>query len=200
MKRILLLAISVFAFAFGASQTNTTIGYSYVRLDKASYQAIEVGTSVVAIAKKGFVRPYGGAEVSVPIFFDTSGSNQPEYSAKGTGYGVALQVPLIFGIDIGGFYIQAMAGYNISWLNDALKKIPSGAQIGAIKDAKTSTISHGYIYGAGIGFNFSSNFTIGVRYIRGSMNNKVDNNLDEGVIPKYKTNYEKFMALIGYKF
>lgn len=199
MKRILLLAIGSLSFLFAASQTNTTIGYSYVRLDKASYHAVEIGTSVVAISKKGFVRPYTGVEVSVPLFFDTSGSNQPEYSQKGTGFGVALQVPLIFGLDIGGFYIQLMAGYNLSWLNDALKKVPSGAQIGALKDAKTKTISHGYIYGGGIGFNFSSNFTMGLRYIRGSMVNEVENP-SEGMFPKYKTNYEKIMALVGYKF
>lgn len=201
MKKILIIFLLSTGIVSAASQTNTTIGYSYVRLNKASYQAIEIGTSVVAIAKKGFIRPYTGAEISVPIFFDSNGSNHTDTQNKGTGFGVALQVPLIFGLDIGGFYIQIMGGYNISWLNEAFKKIPSGAQVGAIKTGKTKTLSQGFIYGGGIGFNFSQNFTIGIRYIRGHMNNEImnDSSLDT-FRKKYNTNYEKFMALIGYRF
>ncbi len=202
MKRIL-LASSLVCGSFGilnaAMQSNTTIGYSWTRLDRASYHAIEIGTSVVAITAKGTVRPYTGAELSVPLFFDTNGSNQDDFAQKGTGFGVGLQIPLVFGLDIMGFYIQAMVGYNLNWLSEALKAVPSGAQLGAVKDAKTKTISHGYIYGGGIGYNFSSNFTIGVRYIRGSMQNQVDGAV-AGMFPKYKTNYEKFYGLVGYKF
>ncbi|MDE6886226.1 MAG: hypothetical protein K2P17_04240 [Helicobacteraceae bacterium] len=199
MKRILLVIICAFSFTFGASQTKTTIGYSYTRLDSASYQAIEIGTSVVAITKKGIVRPYTGAEISVPLFFDQNGTNQPNFEAKGTGFGVGLEVPLVAGLDIGGFYIQIMGGYNLNWLSDAIKKAPSGAQIGAIKNSQTKTITHGYIYGAGLGYNFDFNMTIGVRYLRGSMNNNVQDP-GEGMFPKYKTNYEKFLILLGYRF
>lgn len=203
MKRIALIALSI-GFLYGAAETKTTIGYSYVRLGQADYQAIEIGTSVVAIAKKGFVRAYTGTELSVPLFFDTRGSNIGEnFEAKGSGFGVGLQVPLIAGIDIGGFYMQIMGGYNLGWLNDAMKMIPKNTQMLLLKDAKTSTISHGYIYGAGIGYNFSSNFTIGARYLRGSMNNKVQNieDLPDGkFIPKYRVNYEKFYVMLGYRF
>ncbi|MGX3010563.1 hypothetical protein ACWIUD_03220 [Helicobacter sp. 23-1044] len=201
MKRILLILGIFSAFCFAASETKTTIGYSWTRLDKASYHAIELGTSVVAITKKGTVRPYTGAEISVPLFFDDKGSNQAqgvEYE-KGKGFGTGLQVPLVFGLKIGGFYLQAMAGYNLNWFSEALKNAPRGAQIGTIKKTKTKTISHGYIYGGGIGFDFNMNLTIGLRYIRGAMQNEVENPTD-GMFPKYKTNYEKIYALIGYKF
>lgn len=199
MKRILLILGVILSVCFGASETKTTIGYSWTRLDKASYHAVELGTSVVAITKKGVVRPYTGAEISVPLFFDNNGSNQADFKKDGMGFGVGLQVPFVFGLDISGFYIQAMVGYNLNWFSEALKEAPSGVQIGAIKKSKTKTISHGYIYGGGIGYNFSSNFTIGVRYIRGSMQNQVDNPSD-GMFPKYKTNYEKIYGLVGYRF
>ena len=203
MKRILPI-LGLFwglssAFCFAATQTKTTIGYSWTRLDKASYHAVEIGTSVVAITKKGAVRPYTGAEISVPLFFDNQGSNQEDFKKDGMGFGAGLQVPLVFGLNISGFYIQAMAGYNLNWFSEALKNAPSGAQIGTIKKTKTKTISHGYIYGGGIGYDFNSNFTIGVRYIRGSMQNQVENPTD-GMFPKYKTNYEKIYGLVGYKF
>ena len=202
MKRILFL-IAVFAISnlFGATIKQTTIGYTYVALNKASYQAVEIGTSIVVITKKGIVRPYTGVEVSAPIFFDSKGTNLQNAENKGTGFGVALQVPLIFGLDISGFYIQAMGGYNISWLNDSLKNVPSGAQIGALKTAKTKTISQGFIYGGGLGYSFTSNFTLGVRFLKGSMNNEIIDDPTSGAIDKkYKTNYTKIMALIGYNF
>ena len=189
MKRILLL-VAVFAVSnvFGATIKQTTIGYTYVELNKASYQAVEIGTSVVVIQKKGAVRPYTGVEISAPIFFDSRGSNLQDTENKGSGFGVALQVPLIFGLDISGFYIQAMGGYNISWLNDSLKNIPSGAQIGALKTAKTKTISQGFIYGGGLGYSFTSNFTLGVRFLKGSMKNEIINEPTSAAIDKkYKT-------------
>lgn len=204
MKRILLVLSIVFgfvSFCFAASETKTTIGYSWTRLDKASYHAVEIGTSIVAITKKGTVRPYTGAELSVPIFFDDKGNNQSsnvEFE-KGKGFGTGLQLPFVFGLNISGFYIQAMVGYNLSWFTQAMKAAPTGAQLGAIKKSKTNTITHGYIYGGGIGYDFSSNFTIGVRYIRGSMQNE-EKNAEEGMFPKYKTNYEKIYGMIGYKF
>ena len=204
MKRILLVFSAVLgfvSFCFAASETKTTIGYSWTRLDKASYHAVEIGTSVVAITKKGTVRPYTGAELSVPIFFDDKGSNQSNgvEMEKGKGFGTGLQLPFVFGLNISGFYIQAMAGYNLSWFSQAMKAAPTGAQLGAIKKSKTNTITHGYIYGGGIGYDFSSNFTIGVRYIRGSMQSE-EKNAEEGMFPKYKTNYEKFYGMVGYKF
>ena len=204
MKRILLvfgLSLGFVSFCFAASETKTTIGYSWTRLDKASYHAVEIGTSVVAITKKGTVRPYTGAELSVPIFFDDKGSNQSNgvEMEKGKGFGTGLQLPFVFGLNISGFYIQAMAGYNLSWFSQAMKTAPTGAQLGAIKKSKTNTITHGYIYGGGIGYDFSSNFTIGVRYIRGSMQSE-EKNAEEGMFPKYKTNYEKFYGMVGYKF
>ena len=204
MKRILLVFGAVLGFVsvcFAASETKTTIGYSWTRLDKASYHAVEIGTSVVAITKKGTVRPYTGAELSVPIFFDDKGSNQSNgvEMEKGKGFGTGLQLPFVFGLNISGFYIQAMAGYNLSWFSQAMKAAPTGAQLGAIKKSKTNTITHGYIYGGGIGYDFSSNFTIGVRYIRGSMQSE-EKNAEEGMFPKYKTNYEKFYGMVGYKF
>lgn len=202
MKRILfIVAIFVASSAFGDTIKQTTIGYSYVALNKVSYQAIEIGTSIVIIPKKGFVRPYTAVEVSAPMFFDSKGSNIQNADNKGSGFGVALQVPLIFGLDIGGFYIQAMGGYNISWLNDTLKYIPSGAQVGALKTAKTKSISQGFIYGGGLGFNFSSNFTMGIRFIKGSMKNEIINEpTAEAINKKYKTNYTKAMVLVGYNF
>ncbi len=204
MKRILLVfgaILGFVSFCFAASETKTTIGYSWTRLDKASYHAVEIGTSVVAITKKGTVRPYTGAELSVPIFFDDKGSNQSNSveMEKGKGFGTGLQLPFVFGLNISGFYIQAMAGYNLSWFSQAMKAAPAGAQINAIKKSKTNTITHGYIYGGGIGYDFSSNFTIGVRYIRGSMQSE-EKNAEEGMFPKYKTNYEKFYGMVGYKF
>lgn len=204
MKRILLVfgaILGFVSFCFAASETKTTIGYSWTRLDKASYHAVEIGTSVVAITKKGTVRPYTGAELSVPIFFDDKGSNQSNSveMEKGKGFGTGLQLPFVFGLNISGFYIQAMAGYNLSWFSQAMKAAPTGAQLGAIKKSKTNTITHGYIYGGGIGYDFSSNFTIGVRYIRGSMQSE-EKNAEEGMFPKYKTNYEKFYGMVGYKF
>lgn len=204
MKRILLVfgaVLGFVSFCFAASETKTTIGYSWTRLDKASYHAVEIGTSVVAITKKGTVRPYTGAELSVPIFFDDKGSNQSNgvEMEKGKGFGTGLQLPFVFGLNISGFYIQAMAGYNLSWFSQAMKAAPTGAQLGAIKKSKTNTITHGYIYGGGIGYDFSSNFTIGVRYIRGSMQSE-EKNAEEGMFPKYKTNYEKFYGMVGYKF
>ena len=204
MKRILLVFSAVLgfvSFCFAASETKTTIGYSWTRLDKASYHAVEIGTSVVAITKKGTVRPYTGAELSVPIFFDDKGSNQSNgvEMEKGKGFGTGLQLPFVFGLNISGFYIQAMAGYNLSWFSQAMKAAPAGAQLTAIKKSKTNTITHGYIYGGGIGYDFSSNFTIGVRYIRGSMQSE-EKNAEEGMFPKYKTNYEKFYGMVGYKF
>ena len=204
MKRILLvfgLSLGFVSFCFAASETKTTIGYSWTRLDKASYHAVEIGTSVVAITKKGTVRPYTGAELSVPIFFDDKGSNQSNgvEMEKGKGFGTGLQLPFVFGLNISGFYIQAMAGYNLSWFSQAMKAAPAGAQLTAIKKSKTNTITHGYIYGGGIGYDFSSNFTIGVRYIRGSMQSE-EKNAEEGMFPKYKTNYEKFYGMVGYKF
>lgn len=201
MKRILFIFTLCSGMLFGASLKQTTVGYSYVILNDASYQAIEIGTSIVAITAKGIVRPYTGVEVSVPLFFDSKGSNMQNSDNKGSGFGVALQVPLIFGLEMGGFYIQAMGGYNLSWLNDALKYVPSGANVSALKTAKTKTISQGFIYGGGFGYNFSSNFTMGVRYIKGSMNNEVINDPSADAIDKkYKTNYTKIMALIGYSF
>lgn len=201
MKRILFVFTLCSGMLFGASLKQTTVGYSYVILNEASYQAIEIGTSIVAITAKGIVRPYTGVEVSVPLFFDSKGSNMQNADNKGSGFGVALQVPLIFGLEMGGFYIQAMGGYNLSWLNDALKYVPSGANVGALKKAKTKTISQGFIYGGGFGYNFSSNFTMGVRYIKGSMNNEIINDPSADAIDKkYKTNYTKIMALIGYSF
>lgn len=204
MKRILLVlgvAMGFFSLCYAASETKTTIGYSWTRLDKQSYSAVEIGTSVVAITKKGTVRPYTGAEISVPLFFDRHGSNQAESVEfeKGKGFGTGLQVPFVFGLNMGGFYIQAMVGYNLSWFSDAIKLAPAGAQLGAVKKSKTNTISHGYIYGGGIGYDFNSNFTIGVRYIRGSMQNE-EKNAEEGMFPKYKTNYEKIYGMLGYKF
>ena len=204
MKRILLVlgvAMGFFSLCYAASETKTTIGYSWTRLDKQSYSAVEIGTSVVAITKKGTVRPYTGAEISVPLFFDRHGSNQSDNVEfeKGKGFGTGLQVPFVFGLNMGGFYIQAMVGYNLSWFSDAIKLAPTGAQLGAVKKSKTNTISHGYIYGGGIGYDFNSNFTIGVRYIRGSMQNE-EKNAEEGMFPKYKTNYEKIYGMIGYKF
>ena len=204
MKRILLVfgaVLGFVSFCFAASETKTTIGYSWTRLDKASYHAVEIGTSVVAITKKGTVRPYTGAELSVPIFFDDKGSNQSNTieMEKGKGFGTGLQLPFVFGLNISGFYIQAMAGYNLSWFSQAMKAAPAGAQLTAIKKSKTNTITHGYIYGGGIGYDFSSNFTIGVRYIRGSMQSE-EKNAEEGMFPKYKTNYEKFYGMVGYKF
>lgn len=204
MKRILLVfgaVLGFVSFCFAASETKTTIGYSWTRLDKASYHAVEIGTSVVAITKKGTVRPYTGAELSVPIFFDDKGSNQSNgvEMEKGKGFGTGLQLPFVFGLNISGFYIQAMAGYNLSWFSQAMKAAPAGAQLTAIKKSKTNTITHGYIYGGGIGYDFSSNFTIGVRYIRGSMQSE-EKNAEEGMFPKYKTNYEKFYGMVGYKF
>lgn len=200
MKKI--LGVILFScMVFGAARTQTTIGYSYVRLDKASYHAIEVGTSVVAITNKGTVRPYTGVEVSVPLFFDSNGDNFQNTDNKGSGFGVALQIPLIVGLDIGGFYIQIMGGYNLSWLNESIKYAPSGAQIGALKTAKTKTISQGFIYGGGIGYNINENFMLGLRYIRGSMLNEVIDTPSADIMKgKYKTNYEKIMALFGYNF
>lgn len=204
MKRILCAIAGIAALGGilnAASMKQTTIGYSYVMLDDASYQAIEIGTSIVAITAKGAIRPYTGVEVSVPIFFDSRGSNIQNADNDGTGYGVALQVPLIAGIEMGGFYVQLMAGYNLSWLNDAIKLIPSGTQLSALKTAKTKTISQGFIYGGGIGYNFSVNFTMGLRFIKGSMNNEIINDPSADAInKKYKTNYTKIMALIGYHF
>ncbi|RAX54636.1 hypothetical protein CCY99_02415 [Helicobacter sp. 16-1353] len=201
MKRILILLLLCGSGLFAASLKQTTVGYSYVILGDADYQAIEIGTSIVAITKKGIVRPYTGVEVSVPLFFDSKGSNIQNADNKGSGFGVALQVPLIFGLEIGGFYIQAMGGYNLSWLNDALRYIPSGANVSALKTAKTKTISQGFIYGGGVGYNFSVNFTMGLRFIKGSMNNEIINDPSADAIDKkYKTNYTKIMALIGYSF
>ncbi len=202
IKRVLFIAmICALSSISAATIKQTTIGYSYVMLNKASYQAVEIGTSVVFITNKGLVRPYTAVEVSAPIFFDSRGTNLQGTQNKGSGYGVALQVPLIFGLDIGGFYIQAMGGYNLSWLNDSLKYAPSGADIGIFKDAQTKTISEGFIYGGGLGFNFSSNFTIGIRFIKGSMKNEVINEPTTGAIEKkYKTNYTKAMVLFGYNF
>lgn len=200
MRKI--LGIVLFScIVFGAARTQTTIGYSYVRLDKASYHAIELGTSVVAITNKGTIRPYTGVEISVPLFFDSKGNNLETVSNKGSGFGVALQIPLIAGLDIAGFYIQIMGGYNLSWLNQAIKYAPPGAQIGALKTAKTKTISQGFIYGAGIGYNINQNFMLGLRYIRGSMLNEVIDIPSADIIEgKYKTNYEKIMAIFGYNF
>lgn len=204
MKRILLVlgvACGFTSFCYAAAETKTTIGYSWTRLDNASYHAVEIGTSVVAITKKGAVRPYTGAELSVPIFFDDRGSNQSnnvEFE-KGKGFGTGLQLPFVFGLNISGFYIQAMVGYNLSWFSQAMKAAPNNAQLGAIKKSKTNTISHGYIYGGGIGFDFNSNFTIGLRYIRGSMQNE-EKNAQGDMFPKYKTNYEKIYGMVGYRF
>lgn len=204
MKRILLVlgvACGFMSFCYAAAETKTTIGYSWTRLDNASYHAVEIGTSVVAITKKGAVRPYTGAELSVPIFFDDRGSNQSnnvEFE-KGKGFGTGLQLPFVFGLNISGFYIQAMVGYNLSWFSQAMKAAPNNAQLGAIKKSKTNTISHGYIYGGGIGFDFNSNFTIGLRYIRGSMQNE-EKNAQGDMFPKYKTNYEKIYGMVGYRF
>lgn len=204
MKRILLVlgvACGFMSFCYAAAETKTTIGYSWTRLDKASYHAVEIGTSVVAITKKGAVRPYTGAELSVPIFFDDRGSNQSnnvEFE-KGKGFGTGLQLPFVFGLNISGFYIQAMVGYNLSWFSQAMKAAPTGAQLTAVRKSKTNTISHGYIYGGGIGFDFNSNFTIGLRYIRGSMQNE-EKNAQGGMFPKYKTNYEKIYGMVGYRF
>ncbi len=204
MKRILLVLGAVMGFmgfCYAAAETKTTIGYSWTRLDNASYHAVEIGTSVVAITKKGMVRPYTGAELSVPIFFDDRGSNQGnnvEFE-KGKGFGTGLQLPFVFGLNISGFYIQAMVGYNLSWFSQAMKAAPNNTQLGAIKKSKTNTISHGYIYGGGIGFDFNSNFTIGLRYIRGSMQNE-EKNAQGDMFPKYKTNYEKVYGMVGYKF
>lgn len=204
MKRILLVlgvACGFMSFCYAAAETKTTIGYSWTRLDNASYHAVEIGTSVVAITKKGAVRPYTGAELSVPIFFDDRGSNQGnnvEFE-KGKGFGTGLQLPFVFGLNISGFYIQAMVGYNLSWFSQAMKAAPNNAQLGAIKKSKTNTISHGYIYGGGIGFDFNSNFTIGLRYIRGSMQNE-EKNAQGDMFPKYKTNYEKIYGMVGYRF
>ena len=204
MKRILLVlgvACGFMSFCYAAAETKTTIGYSWTRLDNASYHAVEIGTSVVAITKKGMVRPYTGAELSVPIFFDDRGSNQSnnvEFE-KGKGFGTGLQLPFVFGLNISGFYIQAMVGYNLSWFSQAMKAAPNNAQLGAIKKSKTNTISHGYIYGGGIGFDFNSNFTIGLRYIRGSMQNE-EKNAQGDMFPKYKTNYEKIYGMVGYRF
>lgn len=204
MKRILLVlgvVLSFVGFCYAAAETKTTIGYSWTRLDNASYHAVEIGTSVVAITKKGAVRPYTGAELSVPIFFDDRGSNQGnnvEFE-KGKGFGTGLQLPFVFGLNISGFYIQAMVGYNLSWFSQAMKAAPNNAQLGAIKKSKTNTISHGYIYGGGIGFDFNSNFTIGLRYIRGSMQNE-EKNAQGDMFPKYKTNYEKVYGMVGYRF
>ena len=202
MKRILFITmICMLSNVYALTIKQTTSGYSYVMLNEASYQAVEIGTSAVFISKKGFVRPYTAIEVSAPIFFDSKGSNLQGTHNKGSGYGVALQVPLIFGLDIGGFYIQAMGGYNLSWLNDSLKYAPPGADIGIFKDANTKTISQGFIYGGGLGFNFSSNFTMGIRFIKGSMKNEVINEPTTGAIDKkYKTNYTKAMVLVGYNF
>ena len=204
MKRILLVlgvACGFMSFCYAAAETKTTIGYSWTRLDNASYHAVEIGTSVVAITKKGMVRPYTGAELSVPIFFDDRGSNQSnnvEFE-KGKGFGTGLQLPFVFGLNISGFYIQAMVGYNLSWFSQAMKAAPNNAQLGAIKKSKTNTISHGYIYGGGIGFDFNSNFTIGLRYIRGSMQNE-EKNAQGDMFPKYKTNYEKIYGMVWYRF
>lgn len=204
MKRILLVlgvACGFMSFCYAAAETKTTIGYSWTRLDNASYHAVEIGTSVVAITKKGMVRPYTGAELSVPIFFDDRGSNQSnnvEFE-KGKGFGTGLQLPFVFGLNISGFYIQAMVGYNLSWFSQAMKAAPAGAQLAAVRKSKTNTISHGYIYGGGIGYDFNSNFTIGLRYIRGSMQNE-EKNAQEGMFPKYKTNYEKIYGMVGYRF
>lgn len=204
MKRILLVlgvVLSFVGFCYAAAETKTTIGYSWTRLDNASYHAVEIGTSVVAITKKGAVRPYTGAELSVPIFFDDRGSNQGnnvEFE-KGKGFGTGLQLPFVFGLNISGFYIQAMVGYNLSWFSQAMKAAPNNAQLGVIKKSKTNTISHGYIYGGGIGFDFNSNFTIGLRYIRGSMQNE-EKNAQGSMFPKYKTNYEKIYGMVGYRF
>lgn len=202
MKKIIfIIMVCMLSSVSALTIKQTTIGYSYVILNEASYQAIEIGTSAVFISKKGFIRPYTAIEVSAPIFFDSQGSNLQGADNKGSGYGVALQVPLIFGLDIGGFYIQAMGGYNLSWLNDSLKYAPSGADIGIFKDAQTKTISQGFIYGGGIGFNFSENITIGARFIKGSMKNEIINEPTTGAInKKYKTNYTKAMLLIGYNF
>lgn len=204
MKRILLVlgvVCGFMSFCYAAAETKTTIGYSWTRLDNASYHAVEIGTSVVAITKKGMVRPYTGAELSVPIFFDDRGSNQSnnvEFE-KGKGFGTGLQLPFVFGLNISGFYIQAMVGYNLSWFSQAMKAAPAGAQLAAIRKSKTNTISHGYIYGGGIGFDFNSNFTIGLRYIRGSMQNE-EKNAQGDMFPKYKTNYEKIYGMVGYRF
>lgn len=204
MKRILLVlgvVCGFMSFCYAAAETKTTIGYSWTRLDNASYHAIEIGTSVVAITKKGAVRPYTGAELSVPIFFDDRGSNQSnnvEFE-KGKGFGTGLQLPFVFGLNISGFYIQAMVGYNLSWFSQAMKAAPAGAQLAAVRKSKTNTISHGYIYGGGIGFDFNSNFTIGLRYIRGSMQNE-EKNAQGDMFPKYKTNYEKVYGMVGYRF
>lgn len=193
--------ISCSCVVFSAAISQTTIGYSYVKLDKAEYHAVELGTSIVAITEKGAVRPYTGIEISAPLFFDSNGDNFQDSNNKGSGFGVALQIPLIAGLDIYGFYIQIMGGYNLSWLNKTIKYVPSGANISTLKTAKTKTISQGFIYGAGIGYNFNKNFTIGLRYIRGSMQNEIIETPSADIMKgKYKTNYEKIMALVGYNF
>lgn len=204
IKRIIaILFIHAFiatGVGFSASLTQTTIGYSYVELDDNPYQALEIGTSIVLITKDGIVRPYAGIEVSMPLFFDSDEQNIQNIENESLDFGVALQTPLVFGLEIGGFYIQAMGGYSLSWLSQTTKIVHSGIQNSETKTTKKN-ISQGFIYGGGIGYNFNSNFTIGVRYIKGSMKNEIINESPTNKInKKYKSNYTKGMVLLGYSY
>lgn len=202
MKKITLILISLLALsAHAAPLKQTTVGYSFVLLDKAQYHAIELGTSVVALLSKGAVKAYTGVEVSVPLFFDSNGSYIQEADNKGSGFGVGLQVPLILGVDINGVYVQAMGGYNLDWLNNTMKLAPKTETTTLVNSGKTKTISQGFIYGVGAGLNLSNNFSVGIRYIMGSMNNRVETDPSAAAISgTYKTNYKKIMALVGYSW
>lgn len=203
MPKKLMIILCLCIASHAATIKHSTLGYSFVRLDKEMYHALEAGTSVVWTTAKGDVRPYGGTEVSIPVFIDSNDIDIEDKMEKGSGYGVALQVPLIVGLDIKGFYMQLMGGYNLSWLNNTVKKTTTATgQAPTVSKAKTQTISQGYIYGAGIGYNFDMNFSMGLRYLRGSMNNKVVKKSTSIAVrnQNYKTNYEKAMFLIGFVY
>ncbi len=154
------------------------LGYSYSKLGESFLHSADIGysTYIMSVSSMRGVYPYVGVEITVPIYIRQKGDSNafatsPTDLPGGTkllgemgfnGWGV--QVPVVIGLQMKSFYIQAMGGYAYHSIKDVFYKSATE------NDWSLTNTYQGIIYGAGVGIRMRNTFSAGLRFIMGDLN------------------------------
>lgn len=154
------------------------LGYSYAKLGDSFLHSADIGYSsyIMSVSSMRGVYPYVGVEVTLPIYIRQRGNSNafatsPSDLPGGTkllgemgfnGWGV--QVPVVVGLQMKSFYIQAMGGYAYHSIKDVFYKSETE------NDWSLTNTYQGIIYGAGLGLRLRNTFSIGARFVMGDLN------------------------------
>lgn len=169
------------------------LGYSYSKLGDTFLHSADIGysTYIMSVSSMRGVYPYVGVEITVPIYIKQKGDSNAfatDPTAAGLPNGTKLlgemgfngwgvQVPVVIGLQMKSFYIQAMGGYAYHSIKDVFYKSATE------NDWSLTNTYQGIIYGAGLGVRLKNTFSAGLRFIMGDLNSTLRDPEQPGLQP-----------------